>query len=362
MPELTGLPALDVAIGLALMYLLLSLFLSAVQETVAAILNWRATMLEEGIRNLLAGAPPGPVAVGGAGEGSTEGAAPAGIPAGVARASGVTAANELYRNPFILALYRKSSRGLFRRTQKPRLPSYIAPRTFALALLDTFAPNAAAPTANASKSEHDIIKGVRTAIDGNTLLPVGTKRALISILDQARGDLDKVRHGIEAWFDDSMARVSGWYKRKTQIVLCILAATVAVGLNVDSVVVARTLWRDPALREVVVQAATKPGGVGETGKLPGDTPADRAANGLESVKKLNLPIGWSKNPNDPRHVSLRNHGLAKLAGWLITFMALSFGAPFWFDTLSRLSRLRNSGKPEAPLSAPGRGLPNERVG
>jgi hypothetical protein len=41
-----------------------------------------------------------------------------------------------------------------------------------------------------------------------------------------------------------------------------------------------------------------------------------------------------------------------VAGWLITVAAVSLGAPFWFDLLSRLARLRGSGPPETsrPLS------------
>jgi hypothetical protein len=344
MPDLTGLPVLDVAIGMALLYLLLGLFLSAIQETVAAVLNWRAKMLERGIRNLLAGHP---------------------APDDEQSKAADAAKNALYSSPFITALYRKATRltgKLGGNNEGQRLPSYIAPRTFALALLDTFAPDAGAPAGRDVKPEHDLIADMREALtaDGSPL-PAPTRRALVRILDQSHDDIDRLRTGIEQWFDDSMARVSGWYKRKTQLVLCILAAGTAVGLNVDSVVVAQTLWKQPELRAVVVDAATKPGGVGTTSTLPGDSPADQAANGLESVKKLNLPLGWSKNPNDPRHVSLSHHALAKLVGWLITFLALSFGAPFWFDALSRFSRLRSSGKPEAPLPAPGRGLPGERV-
>ena len=50
-----------------------------------------------------------------------------------------------------------------------------------------------------------------------------------------------------------------------------------------------------------------------------------------------------------------------LGGWLLTIAAISLGAPFWFDTLSRLSRLRSTGKPETPLPASGRGQTNERI-
>jgi hypothetical protein len=336
-PDLTGLPALDVAIGLSLLYLLLSLFLSAVQEVIAGVLQWRAKTLEEGIRNMLAGTVDN------------------------APGDGVNAKRALYEHPLIAALYRKTSRGLLGKKNQPRLPSYIAPRTFALALVDTLAPDAAKPEGDTPKPRFDVLKETRRAIECDARLSAGRKRALVAILDHARDDVDEFRHGIERWFDDSMARVSGWYRRKAQIVLCILAALTAVGLNVDSILVARTLWRQPEVRAVVVSTATKAGGVGDTGKLPGDTPADKAANGLDSVQKLNLPIGWSTNPEDPRHVSLRNHGLAKLAGWLVTFIALSLGAPFWFDALSRLARLRASGKPEAPLPASGRGLAGERV-
>jgi hypothetical protein len=50
-----------------------------------------------------------------------------------------------------------------------------------------------------------------------------------------------------------------------------------------------------------------------------------------------------------------------LSGWLLTILAVTLGAPFWFDTLGRLSRLRSSGKPETPLPATGSGKPNERI-
>ena len=50
-----------------------------------------------------------------------------------------------------------------------------------------------------------------------------------------------------------------------------------------------------------------------------------------------------------------------LLGWLVTILAISLGAPFWFDALGRLSRLRSSGKPETPLPATGSGKSNERI-
>src|SRR5687767_13765682 len=53
MPDLTGSSAVDVAIGLAFVYLLFSLLCSAIQEAIASIFDLRAATLEKGLRNLL---------------------------------------------------------------------------------------------------------------------------------------------------------------------------------------------------------------------------------------------------------------------------------------------------------------------
>jgi len=51
--NITGNAAIDVFIGLAFFYFLLSIFCSAVNEAIATTLNLRAKDLERGIRNLL---------------------------------------------------------------------------------------------------------------------------------------------------------------------------------------------------------------------------------------------------------------------------------------------------------------------
>jgi len=95
----------------------------------------------------------------------------------------------------------------------------------------------------------------------------------------------------------------------------------------------------------------------------GSTDLNTAADAVDGVVKLGVPMGWPKAADDPRHVSFGSwrDGLHAVVGWTLTIIAMALGAPFWFDTLSRLSRLRSSGKPETPLPAPGRGQPNERV-
>lgn len=52
----------------------------------------------------------------------------------------------------------------------------------------------------------------------------------------------------------------------------------------------------------------------------------------------------------PRPVPLLDEML-KLVGWAITAFAVSFGAPFWFEALSRLGSLRSAGTPPAQTPA-----------
>ena len=54
---------------------------------------------------------------------------------------------------------------------------------------------------------------------------------------------------VEQWFDDAMARVSGWYKRTTQAVLLVIAILLTISVNADTLTIAGTLWRDPSVPE-----------------------------------------------------------------------------------------------------------------
>jgi hypothetical protein len=74
-----------------------------------------------------------------------------------------------------------------------------------------------------------------------------------------------------------------------------------------------------------------------------------------------LPVGWSRNANDPGYfrppeLSLDFAGwvLYKLFGLFISIFAVSLGAPFWFDMLSKFVNLRSAGTPpgETKKSAP----------
>jgi hypothetical protein len=201
--------------------------------------------------------------------------------------------------------------------------------------------------------------------------------------------LAKTRKGAEQWFNDTMDRLTGWYKRNRQAWAFCIALIFALFFNVDSIEIATRLWYEPALRKAVVSVA-------ESYKLPEEqkttTPEDDYATKLkeqtEKAKEaidrlqdtfvdLRLPIGWTfeNNPNfkpDQGHhcklfpnVANQNekrgfwyNGECKLLtnppqgwGWLVKSIGVIIsagaamqGAPFWFDILGKLISVRAAGK------------------
>ena len=208
-------------------------------------------------------------------------------------------------------------------------------------------------------------------------LPDGdVKRTLLLLCDEAQGDIAAFKLKVEAWFDASMNRVSGWYKRRTAWVNCGLGLVMAVALNVDALLVLERLTTDPSLRkELVTEAETYSTAqkTKDTASAPTGAAAEAAMKAaqanFQAVRKqldsLGLPIGWARPSADPRVEAegrvrpsllglftcdgkawsvlwsvLRLHAL----GWLLTGLAASLGAPFWFDLLDKFMNIRNSGK------------------
>lgn len=323
MAGLGGLPALDVAIGFVVLFFLLSTVCSAVNEGIANLLGWRAKTLEDAIRNLVGDSRPKvgwrDRLRGGGGRMGKREAQPQ---------TDVTPA--LFDHWRIKGLVRNPESRWRRRSR----PSYLPPRAFSLALAETLARGPAKGDSSEEgdslwkQTDDEILERVTAAMDG---LPEGQLRSLAQKAALNAGEsLDGFRAQVERVFDDSMERASGWYKRKVQAALLVLAALIAVGLNVDTVRVATTLWNDQPLRTAVAARAAAQG-----------TPDD-AATAVEQVSELGLPVGWGDNAPD--------NILFAIPGWLMTIAALNLGAPFWFDLLSRLSRLRGAGVPERPRS------------
>jgi len=190
MPALTGNTALDLAIGLAFVFLLFSVLCSAVQEGIASILDLRAKTLEKGLRTLLdddgqSGTSGAPTAIAKV-PGSAAGAAAATPETGKDWTPG-SLTNEVLGQGLIRTTYKDAGPVLSLFGRQRRGPSYIPAQTFALALLNVVAPTSA----------DDPIEDVRRQISASTRIPAGTRSALGSLASGAAKDRDQLRKEIE---------------------------------------------------------------------------------------------------------------------------------------------------------------------
>ena len=141
------------------------------------------------------------------------------------------------------------------------------------------------------------------------------QRALTALIDAASGDVARARANIEEWYNSSMDRVSGWYKRRSHIIVLILGLLVAIAVNADSVLMVRRLASDRALRDQLVASANayaEKASENQATTPPDPTPTTQCSQicADESpqcklrktrceIGALGLPLGWS-NPSDPR--------------------------------------------------------------
>jgi len=187
------------------------------------------------------------------------------------------------------------------------------------------------------------------------------------------------RENMESWFNNSMDRVSGVFKRYTQVLAISLGVILSLLLNVDTISVAQYLWREPAVRQVLVAQASR---LQPTDTQSGITPQETVQQFTEQFGGLNLPIGWDLKKYGaialynsdcqlfPRpgqffgipvflsnlcvtqsHSTDSTNIVVKLFGILITAGATAQGAPFWFDMLKKLVNLRGTGPNPAEKGA-----------
>jgi hypothetical protein len=303
------LPAIETFSGMALVYLLACLFTSSINEWIAQTVGRRGAFLDRGLRRLL---PEEPVY------------------------------RRLLHHPLISALYRDQ-------VVRGRPPSYIAPESFALALVDIIHARALAIAGQPLPETPLDQPALRESI--LRLRPTSPRLAqsLLPILDRAGDDYGLALKGIEGWFSNGMNRVSGWYQARTRTILFCLGLAVAVIGDIDSITLARSFWATPAEWSVVDDLAGR-----TVAARPGLPDGRQALADLKALKAAGIPLGLTcldpvalDATNCVQAVRAEFSGgiLLKLIGWLLTALAISLGAPFWFQALSRIVPLRAAGPP-----------------
>ena len=338
---------LDVALGLAFTFLAVSLVASVVVEAISSAMKWRSSHLLEGIKQLvndpeftgLAKALYAHAAVN---------------PRGIAlAAAGAPALSWLDR--FSFKATRPTSGGVDLRNS----PAYVEPAQFAAALMDILGLSR---SADGGKETAAVVAEMKTTLDA-LLKPaeVGVPapiqadpqihQLLTGIVERCRGDFAAIQTEIGKWFDNGMDRLSGEYKRRTQLVGFVAALLVTIAINADAIQVAHALYVQPTLADDLKlpksvtddlgRLATSPASPAPAGPADGPpTAMTQAAVDALAALDDHLPIGWQGQQSRPAP----GWGwLSKLVGWCITAGATLFGAPFWFDALQSIVRLKGSG-------------------
>lgn len=185
----------------------------------------------------------------------------------------------------------------------------------------------------------------------NASIDPNLKRQLIAVIQSASDSLESVTQAVSSWADRSLTMLGEHYKRNIQILSFIVSLCVAGILNIDTVALVDRLYKDKELRSTVAEFAVRFAEQHDRNAIEtclNLSPDERQKTGtcknlLELVDAIQLknanlgqlPIGW------PASMTTYTPQARQTVGWLLTALAASLGAPFWFDLLTKLVNVRH---------------------
>jgi hypothetical protein len=212
-----------------------------------------------------------------------------------------------------------------------------------------------------------------------------TKTLLLTMLDNSNNDLELFKEKLENWFDETMHRASGWYKKQSQLITLLIGFAIAVAFNVDTIKLVQILATDKNAAQKMTALSvqyieTHKDSTGHLSEYH-DSVANiyfKKTNSIiqTDVKNANqiIGIGWDYSDSLKKYCNnkVKNHekcvkpcflkkipiktnyqkvefifsnfNFRTILGYIITAIAISFGAPFWFDLLSKVVSIRGAGK------------------
>ena len=376
--------ALNVVIGLVFIYLLYSLLATVLSEVIATKLALRARNLKEAIDRML--------------NDETEkgwwGRLWDSLKLTKNPSNKIT--ENFYNHPEIKYL---GSSGIF------KTPSAFKAVSFSKTLMNVLLGDGEITKEKVESRLKEIIKFSESKSkddDEHKVLDAETAKYIYSLWQESYGDIIKFKLQLEAWFNRTMEQATEWYKRKIQIVLFVLGFCMAWFFNADTFSIISKLSTDKDARDQLVTMANA---YVQNNKTVADTAVIKDMAQLknytqkldsllqvkkqldEDIKNANTILGFGSWPADSVLVSFDaktqkkiytplidaealskedqtmsdgklyfsqkdkwNYFFALLGihffGFIVTAFAISLGAPFWFDLLNKLMKLRTSTRQE----------------
>jgi len=203
-----------------------------------------------------------------------------------------------------------------------------------------------------------------------TNLPDSLKESLGSLAkkidDKASETEDELRDlekEVELWFDRSMQRASGVYKRNAKGVAILIGSLIAVSANADTLYIVNSLSSNSVLRSTVSLSAERMVDTSFPTTMPASPPTNTAGDSSQlmeinqvktqvrdALQDVSLPLGWNKYnlegqaQQELQLGSVQIPFIHRIFGWFVSGVAISMGSSFWFDLLGKVINLKNIGK------------------
>lgn len=342
-------PLLDTIIGLVLIFALVSLMATSIVEILNSFYKRRQTLLRATIQKMF-----------------DDG-------------QNVNFGTLLYQHPFIIS----------QKQNNDNLPQYLDPESFANALLDTVCEHGKTYRYNDESKTFEQTDVSTNTVDGfekgiKKLSATPLQKSLLALVQRARetnptSPLEALKQSIKTMFNNQMDRTVGWYKKDAAKLNRWVSFFLALFFNVNAFVLYTDLYNNKPLRDKTVAIAEKL--VEENRKKAlTDSTAIKVATyyqtQLDSLQEIGLPLGWSskktplvdlrkilvKPDNNKEELScIKNirlksfllstfvlfkeigYSIGYLIGLLISALIIAFGAPIWFELLTKLVNFRKTG-------------------
>lgn len=151
----------------------------------------------------------------------------------------------------------------------------------------------------------------------------------LAILHEARSDFVA---RVNSWFDNTIDRVSQRFTSYTHWITLAISVVVVVAVQLDIIAVCDRLWIDDQFRSAVVGDISK-----QFAKVDTDATIDPKPyyNLLNNTGLITLPT-------DHNFLEKLIADKRKIPGMLLSVLLLSLGAPFWYNALKDLLKLRST--------------------
>lgn len=283
---------LSIAIGLILVLLLMSILSSTVHDIIVLFLSLRGKHLQTTLRGMLGGM-----------------------------------STTFDEHPFFQQLRSAESKKNW--LTGTSLPTWIQKETFSAILHD----------------ELQKLEGGNLAEKIDNIQDPNLKELMGFLVRESNGTVGGFKTQLENWFDQVMERASDYFKQGTKWRLFFIGLALSALLNADTINIYKSLSTNPELREKLVKAAEQ---IAAADTLPVIARDSSLKNYIGNAKGfLSTQLGDMQSPlglgwNEPSQTKSIPDWLVKMLGFILTGIAVTFGASFWFDLLKKLLSLRSS--------------------